>query len=155
MQARHRRYIARRIYLKTKAASILAQSARRALMARKRVAALRRNRAASRVAATWRGRKERRAYELLRTNAVTIQKVQRKRAAVALHAKMASDARERKVAAVARAANRSGATTVVSANPGCAMYLAAAGLDVRHPMEVLAHVLGVDGTIEEGVDGGR
>ena len=81
MQARHRRYTARRLYLKTKAASILAQSARRALMARKRVAALRRNRAASRVAAAWRGRKERRAYELLRTNAVTIQKVQRRRAA--------------------------------------------------------------------------
>ena len=68
---------------------------------------------------------------------------------------LATGARERKVAAVARAANRSGATTVVSANPGCAMHLAAAGLDVRHPMEVLAHVLGADGTIEEGVDGGR
>ena len=68
---------------------------------------------------------------------------------------LATGARERKVAAVARAANRSGATTVVSANPGCAIHLAAAGLDVRHPMEVLAHVLGADGTIEEGVDGGR
>ena len=60
VQARHRRYVARRIYLKTKAV-ILAQSARRAV-SRKRVAALRRNRAASRVAAAWRGRKERRAY---------------------------------------------------------------------------------------------
>ena len=50
VQARHRRYIARRLYLKTKAASILAQSARRALMARKRVVELRRNRAAARLA---------------------------------------------------------------------------------------------------------
>ncbi len=51
---------------------------------------------------------------------------------------LAGDARDRKVEAVARATARSGATTVVSANPGCAIYLAAAGLDVRHPMEVLA-----------------
>ena len=68
---------------------------------------------------------------------------------------LATAARERKVAAVARATNRSGATTVVSANPGCAMHLAAAGLDVRHPIEVLADMLGSDRTIEEGVDGGR
>ena len=58
------------------------------------MAALRRNRAASRVAAAWRGRKERRAYELLRTNAVTIQKVQRRRAAAVLYEKMANEARE-------------------------------------------------------------
>ena len=51
---------------------------------------------------------------------------------------LAGDARDRKVAAVARATNRSGATTVVSANPGCARHLAAVGLHVRHPMEVLA-----------------
>lgn len=51
---------------------------------------------------------------------------------------LAGDARDRKVAAVARATNRSGATTVVSANPGCALHLAAVGLHVRHPMEVLA-----------------
>ncbi len=51
---------------------------------------------------------------------------------------LAADVRDRKVAAVGRATGRSGATTVVSANPGCAMHLAAAGLDVRHPMEVLA-----------------
>jgi len=68
---------------------------------------------------------------------------------------LATAARERKVAAIARATNRSGATTVVSANPGCAMHLAAAGLDVRHPIEVLADMLGSDRTIEEGVDGGR
>lgn len=54
--------------------------------------------------------------------------------------KLAADAREKKVAAVARATSRSGATLVVSANPGCSMYLGAAGLKVRHPMEVLAQV---------------
>ena len=51
---------------------------------------------------------------------------------------LAGDARDRKVAAVARATDRSGATTLVSANPGCALHLAAVGLHVRHPVEVLA-----------------
>jgi len=32
---------------------------------------------------------------------------------------------------------------VLSANPGCAMYLAAAGIEVRHPMEVVAEALEV------------
>jgi glycolate oxidase iron-sulfur subunit len=41
--------------------------------------------------------------------------------------------RDRKVSAVAR----SGAKVVASANPGCAMHLAAAGLDVRHPVEIM------------------
>ena len=30
---------------------------------------------------------------------------------------------------------------VVSANPGCAMHLGAAGIDVRHPAELLAAAL--------------
>jgi len=29
----------------------------------------------------------------------------------------------------------------VSANPGCSMYLGAVGLEVRHPMEVLAQAV--------------
>ena len=33
---------------------------------------------------------------------------------------------------------------VVSANPGCTMHLVAAGVDVRHPMEVLAEALRED-----------
>jgi hypothetical protein len=33
---------------------------------------------------------------------------------------------------------------VVSANPGCAMHLAAAGLDVAHPAELLADALHLD-----------
>lgn len=52
--------------------------------------------------------------------------------------------RARKVAAIRAAAG--GATTfvVASANPGCAMHLAAAGLDVRHPAELLEARLGND-----------
>ncbi|HSL57091.1 MAG TPA: (Fe-S)-binding protein [Acidimicrobiales bacterium] len=57
------------------------------------------------------------------------------------HPAMAADIRARKLAAIAR----SGATTVVSANPGCTLHLAAAGVDVRHPVEVLAEQLGVRG----------
>jgi len=58
-----------------------------------------------------------------------------------LEPKLAGEVRERKLAAIRRAFDRSGARTVISANPGCAMYLAAAGLDVRHPMEVVAEAL--------------
>jgi glycolate oxidase iron-sulfur subunit len=50
--------------------------------------------------------------------------------------------RDRKVAAL-RAAHRDADTelVVVSANPGCAMHLQAAGLTVRHPAELLAAAL--------------
>jgi glycolate oxidase iron-sulfur subunit len=58
-----------------------------------------------------------------------------------LHPELARPIRERKLAAIAR----SGATVVVSANPGCSLWLAAAGLDVRHPMEVVAQVIGAGG----------
>ncbi len=54
---------------------------------------------------------------------------------------LAGDIRDRKVAAVERAAEGSGAKVVVSANPGCMLHLAAAGLDVRHPVDVVAEVL--------------
>jgi Fe-S oxidoreductase len=37
---------------------------------------------------------------------------------------------------------RSGAATVASANPGCVIHLAAAGLDVRHPFELIDDALG-------------
>lgn len=46
---------------------------------------------------------------------------------------LAGKIRSRKVEAVAR----TGAPVVASANPGCAMYLGAAGLDVRHPLELV------------------
>ena len=50
---------------------------------------------------------------------------------------LAGAIRARKVAAIARA----GAPVVASANPGCAMHLAAAGLEVRHPIELVAAAL--------------
>ena len=53
---------------------------------------------------------------------------------------LAASIRARKVAAIRDAAG--GAPVLVaSANPGCAMHLAAAGLDVRHPAELLADAL--------------
>ena len=54
-----------------------------------------------------------------------------------LQPELAGDMRERKLAAIARAGNGA----VVSANPGCAMHLAAAGLTVRHPIDLLADSL--------------
>lgn len=54
---------------------------------------------------------------------------------------LARDVRARKVAAVRAAAGGDAAAPVASANPGCAMHLAAAGLDARHPLELLAVAL--------------
>jgi glycolate oxidase iron-sulfur subunit len=48
--------------------------------------------------------------------------------------------RDRKVAAI-RAAAGGRPFVVASANPGCAMHLAAAGLDVRHPAELVEEAL--------------
>ena len=63
----------------------------------------------------------------------------------ALQPELAGDIRDRKVAAVERAAGRSGATVVVSANPGCSMHLKQAlaerGIEVRHPIDLLAEAL--------------
>jgi glycolate oxidase iron-sulfur subunit len=57
----------------------------------------------------------------------------------ALHAELAGDIRERKVAAI----RRTGATVVASANPGCMIHLAnaGAGLEVRHPMSLIDEAL--------------
>jgi glycolate oxidase iron-sulfur subunit len=51
----------------------------------------------------------------------------------ALHPEMAASIRARKLEAIAR----SGALVVASANPGCTLHLAAAGVDVRHPVELM------------------
>ena len=59
----------------------------------------------------------------------------------ALQPELAADIRARKLAAV----ERSGATVVASANPGCILHLAAAGLDVRHPLELVAEALDLVG----------
>jgi glycolate oxidase iron-sulfur subunit len=53
---------------------------------------------------------------------------------------LARSIRERKVAAI-RAAAGDAAPVVASANPGCAMHLAAGGLEVAHPAELLRDAL--------------
>jgi Fe-S oxidoreductase len=61
-----------------------------------------------------------------------------------LQPELAREIRARKVAALRRAgAGRPGAV-VASANPGCVMHLRAAGLDVRHPADLLAQALDAD-----------
>jgi glycolate oxidase iron-sulfur subunit len=51
-----------------------------------------------------------------------------------IHPGMAKEIRARKVAAIAA----TGAPVVASANPGCIAHLAGAGLDVRHPLDIIA-----------------
>jgi glycolate oxidase iron-sulfur subunit len=55
---------------------------------------------------------------------------------------LANEIRDRKVQAILRASgDQPGPPIVVSANPGCALHLAAAGLNVRHPAELLVDAL--------------
>ena len=58
-----------------------------------------------------------------------------------LHPRLAEDVRDRKVAAIDAAidASRAGRhdIMVASANPGCSMFLAAAGLPMRHPVDIV------------------
>ncbi len=64
----------------------------------------------------------------------------------ALQPALAGEIRDRKVAAVDRAVERSGAVAVASANPGCSMHLATVlDLPVRHPVDIVADALGVSG----------
>lgn len=71
---------------------------------------------------------------------------------------LASSIRDRKLAAIERACQRSGATVVASANPGCAMHLAAgragAGWEVRHPVDIVADAAGFGGVGGGGGVGG-
>jgi glycolate oxidase iron-sulfur subunit len=53
----------------------------------------------------------------------------------ALHPDMAATVRDRKLAAIGRAGPAG--TVVASSNPGCAMHLAATGVPVRHPTELV------------------
>ena len=55
----------------------------------------------------------------------------------AVHPDLAGEIRDRKVDAI----RRTGAPVVASANPGCITHLAGAGLDVRHPMELIDEAL--------------
>lgn len=50
---------------------------------------------------------------------------------------LAEEIRAHKISAI----KRSGASRVVSGNPGCTLWLAAAGVDVCHPVEVIDEVL--------------
>lgn len=63
----------------------------------------------------------------------------------ALEPELAGRIRDRKLAALDRAVARSGARTVVSANPGCSMHLLPAlterGVRVAHPIDLLAEAL--------------
>ena len=64
----------------------------------------------------------------------------------ALQPSLAGEIRERKVASIRRATERSDAVAVASANPGCSMHLGAVlDLPVRHPVDLVAEALGVDG----------
>jgi glycolate oxidase iron-sulfur subunit len=63
---------------------------------------------------------------------------------------LATAIRERKIEAIAR----TGARVVASANPGCAMHLAAARVTVRHPVELVAEALGLSEDDDGGDDGG-
>ncbi|HQZ36182.1 MAG TPA: heterodisulfide reductase-related iron-sulfur binding cluster [Ilumatobacteraceae bacterium] len=59
----------------------------------------------------------------------------------ALQPELAAEIRERKLASLERAGANASTGVVASANPGCAMHLAAAGLTVRHPIDLLAEAL--------------
>ncbi len=62
----------------------------------------------------------------------------------ALQPELAGKIRERKVASIRRATDRSDAVAVASANPGCSMHLGAVvDLPVRHPVDLVAEALGV------------
>ncbi len=64
----------------------------------------------------------------------------------AVQPELAGKIRERKVASIDRAADRSGAVAVASANPGCSMHLGVVlDLPVRHPVDLVAEALGVAG----------
>ena len=54
-----------------------------------------------------------------------------------LQPELAGEIRDRKLAAIERA----GPQVVASANPGCAFHLAAAGVNVKHPMDLVAEAL--------------
>jgi glycolate oxidase iron-sulfur subunit len=60
----------------------------------------------------------------------------------ALQPELAGQIRARKLESIDRA-RAAGAVVVASANPGCAMHLSAAGVKVRHPVDLLADALEV------------
>ncbi|MCU1364902.1 MAG: putative iron-sulfur protein [Ilumatobacteraceae bacterium] len=59
----------------------------------------------------------------------------------ALQPALAGEIRERKLESIARAALRSSATVVASANPGCSMHLSAGGATVMHPIDIVDELI--------------
>ena len=59
----------------------------------------------------------------------------------AMQPDLAASIRERKLEAI----RRSGADIVASANPGCTIHLANAGVTVRHPLEIVDEAIDYDG----------
>ncbi len=59
----------------------------------------------------------------------------------AMQPDLAASIRDRKLEAI----KRSGADIVASANPGCTIHLANAGVAVRHPLEIVGEVIDHDG----------
>lgn len=60
-----------------------------------------------------------------------------------LQPRLAHAVRDRKVAAIRETPADPG-SIVASANPGCAMFLSAGGLTVRHPVDIVADALGLN-----------
>lgn len=54
-----------------------------------------------------------------------------------LHPRLAEEVRDRKVAVIESARAGRSDIVVASANPGCSMFLASAGLTVRHPVDIV------------------
>jgi glycolate oxidase iron-sulfur subunit len=59
---------------------------------------------------------------------------------------LATAIRERKVAAI----DRTGATVIASANPGCAYHLGAAGVRALHPLEIVDQAIVMGGVPDGG-----
>lgn len=66
----------------------------------------------------------------------------------ALQPDLAGTIRDRKLAAIDRATDRTGVALMASANPGCSMHLQAGlgdrTLDIEHPVQIVAAALGLD-----------
>lgn len=70
-----------------------------------------------------------------------------------LQPELAGAARDRKAALIRGVSALSGANIVVSANPGCSMHLATAGVEVLHPVQVVAEMLASSHEADSGLEG--
>jgi Fe-S oxidoreductase len=58
-----------------------------------------------------------------------------------MHPDLAEEIRDRKVRHIQSRVDDSSTVIVASANPGCSMFLAQAGLNVRHPIDIVADII--------------